>query len=243
MRSSLRALAIMLLLPGTAAAAPPQDLAGFLRAASEMARPPRPLRADGHMETVAPDKTTRDDLIAVLRSNGDLYLETRESGFKALLLGNGAAAYLMTKGGGKAVRFDPNTPFAGSELTREDLQVFASDRFISPGIIDKSPSQLTVQLTPQVPPYSLIVTTFDRDKVVPLKTLYYRDTVSNLVKMRRDAGHVQVAERWLPSTVTMENFAMRTITTLTLKWREASEVPDSLFKPEALPRPSGLSWP
>ena len=79
--------------------------------------------------------------------------------------------------------------------------------------------------------------TFDTDKKVPLLVKNYKDTISNLVKMRRSRGFTAAAGTWLPGEIGMENFPMRTTSTLTLRWQPTEDVP-ALFDPAALDKPS-----
>lgn len=223
--------------------AAPQDLASFLRTATEAARSAVPLRADGELVVVSAGQTMRDAVVVLLRPPGDLYLELRQAGVKALLIAGGTKAYIVRKGDAAPGLFAPDAPLAESDFTREDLQPFNATRYLSPSIVDTSAGQLTVQLDPEPSQYSLVVITFDREKAVPVKTLYYRDTTSNLVKMRRDGDHVAVAGRWLPGVIIMEHFQLRTQSTLRLAWREEPALPAALFQPTALAQPSGLRWP
>jgi hypothetical protein len=133
--------------------------------------------------------------------------------------------------------------FTGTDFTWEDLLPFDLSSWDFPVIIDKSAHDLTVQLTPKTHQYILVVSTFDRDKRVPIKTLYYVEKASNLVKMRTDEGLVEVAGQWLPSKITLKTFALRTETTLAVKWRKATDVPEGLFLSGSLERDSGLRFP
>ncbi len=223
--------------------AAPQDLASFLRTATEAARPAVALRADGELVVTSPGQTARNAVIVLLRPPDDLYIELRQAGVKVLLSAGGAKAYIVRKGDTAPGPFAPEAPLADSDFTREDLQPFDATRYLSPSIVDRNAGQLTVQLDPEPSQYSLVVITFDREKAVPVKTLYYRDTTSNLVKMRRDGDHVAVGGRWLPGVITMEHFQLRTQSTLRLAWREEPALPAALFQPTALAQPSGLEWP
>lgn len=98
-------------------------------------------------------------------------------------------------------------------------------------------------LFPASSPYTLEVITFDREKLVPVKTLYYRDTLNNLAKMRRDGPFVLVGRKWMPQTISMETFALHTHSTLTLQWTQSADVPPELFDPQFLPRLSAPASP
>lgn len=219
-----------------------EDLTAFLKAATAAARPTAPLRADGEVVTVSPDGTVRDQLAVLRRPNGDMYLELRKAGVRALVLADGKTALIVPSKGGSPEPFALDAELAGSEFTREDLRPFDAELYRSPAIADSSSEDMTVSLTPAQSQYALQVITFDRAKKVPLVVKNYKDTASNLVKMRRNTGWVSVGGIWLPTDVSMENFPMRVTSTATLHWQATDDVP-ALFDPAALGKPSTLVWP
>jgi len=89
----------------------------------------------------------------------------------------------------------------------------------------------------------LLVHTIDRERDVILQTKYYRDSISNLVKIRRDDEFAQVGGRWRPATIAVQSFREPTSTRLSLAWREAPDAPAALFTPAGLRAPSPLRWP
>jgi hypothetical protein len=237
-----RAYRIVALLLAVAAVARGDDLAGFLAAASAASKPAAPIRGDGELVTTSADGTTRQQIAVLQRPNGDLYLELRPIGLRALIPSSGEAM-LSAAPGNAAAPFALDAPLAGSEFTREDLQPFNLARFGSPTIVDRNGAEMTVSLDPLKPSqYSLEAITFDRDKHAPVKVMLYKDTLSNLLKMRRDGDLVQLAGRWLPKTVSMENFPLRTTSTVTLSWSETADQP-ALFDPKTWAQPSPLSFP
>ena len=82
----------------------------------------------------------------------------------------------------------------------------------------RSAEDTTVSFDPRDSQYSLEVITFDGEKRVPIKVMSYKDTLNNLLKMRRESGHVQVGGRWLPTEITIENFPLKATSTITLQW-------------------------
>lgn len=239
----MRGLRVFPILIATLAAAPAQgeNLATFLKAANESATPATAVRAVGDVVTKTIDGTKRDRILVVLRPDGGLYLELREAGTRALVLDRGARAFQAR--GGKRQKFEKDQAFDTTELTMEDLLPFDAGRYDSPTIVYRDEQQLSVQLNPLRSQYSLVVVTFDPAKHVPIKSLYYKDTLNNLVKMRLDSDHAEVEGCWLPGTVKMQNFPLRTETELSLKWSPAGDLPEGLFDPEKLAAPSGLKWP
>ncbi len=237
MKSFLTALALL-----TATTAAAEDLSTFLKAATQATRSSGPLRGTGELVTTSPDGSARDQLTVVRRPNGDMYLELRNAGVRALVLADGKTALIVSSKGGSPGPFAKDAPFAGSEFTREDLPPFDVDRIRTPAIADSSSDQLTVGLTPVDSQYAYQVITFDRQKKVALVVKDYKDTANNLIKMRRNAGLVSVAGIWLPTEISMENFPMRVTSTATLRWEPTEDTP-ALFDPAGLGKPSTLTWP
>lgn len=242
MRTSILAI-LLLTLTGAAAPADMEDLRQFLHNAETTAQLAAALRADGTFEVTAGSGTRRDQVVMLLRPAADTYVELRQEGTKALITGSGDQSYLLTKGASKAAPFPPDATFADSDFTREDLEPFRMARFKDARISDETGAELTVTLFPGASEYSLLVITFDREKQVPVKILYYRDTLNNLVKMRRDDSHVLVGRKWMPTSITMETFKLRTQTTFKLTWSQEPTFPPELFDQVFLPRPSGIVWP
>jgi hypothetical protein len=238
----MRSFVALLVLLTVTAAAQAEDLNGFLKAATVAARPTAPVRADGELVTASPDGTVRDQLVVIRRPNGDAYYELRSSGIRALLLANPGEALMVPAKNKRPEPFALDAPLDGSEFTREDLAPFTVDAYRSPGIADRSPDEMTVSLTPHPSQYALQVITFDRDKKVAAVVKYYKDSASNLVKLRRNGGWTSVGGIWLPTEISMENFPMRVSSTVTLRWQPTEDNP-ALFDPASLDKPSALTWP
>jgi hypothetical protein len=232
-------LGIVVLICG-AAYADIENLTDFLRGAEEATHATAALRGDGEFEVQTPEATRRDQVTMIVRPPADVFLALRQEGIKALLLGNDG--HLLKTGAATAGPFHPAATFAESDFTREDLEPFRLSRFKDWRISDESGTELTVMFVPQDSQYSLVVIIFDREKKVPLKTLYYRETLSNLVKLRRNEAFVLVGRTWMPGRTSMETFKLHTQTTFTMRWTEDSAVPSELFDPAALPR-AGIAWP
>jgi len=218
----------------------------MLRAVENQMRVAAPLRADGELTVASPDGTQRTPIILVYRpgkTGTDVYVELKRDGSKALILSDGAQAFRLPAGGSKAESFPPDATLADSEFAREDLEPFHVKPGGQPQISDENGASMTVTLVPKPSQYSLQVFTFDTERKLPIKTLYYRDTVNNMVKMRRDNDYVAIGTKWLPTAITMEDFKLRTESTLTLKWSQEPAFAPELFDPTFLARPSGLKWP
>lgn len=242
MRTTTTAI-LMLTLTAGAARADVESLQQFLHSAEETAQVTAALRGDGTFDVTSASGKRSDQVVMLVRPVADSYIELRQEGTKAVLLSAGAPAYRLAKGASKAEPFPPDATFAESDFTSEDLEPFRTARYKDARISDETGAEVTVTLFPGTSQYSLVVITFDREKRVPVKTLYYRDTLNNLVKIRRDEGHVLIGRKWMPTIITMESFKLRTQTTFKLAWSQNPTFPPELFDPVFLPRPSGIVWP
>ena len=230
----------LLVIAATVAVA--EDLPTFLAAATAAARPSAPLRADGELVTTSPDGSVRDQIAMLRRPNGDVYVELRHSGVRALLPGNGGRALLVPSTDKSSEVFAPDASLGDSEFSGEDLRLFRADAYRSPTIVDRGADDVTVSLTPEASPYVLQVITFDNATKAALVVKNYKDKISNLVKMRRDRALTPLSGTWLPAEISMEDFPLRTTSTMTLRWQPIEDVP-ALFDPAALSKPSTLTWP
>ena len=232
---------VLVVCGATAAVAEMVDIDDFLRGAEAAAQVAVPLRAEGQFEVVSPEATRRDEIALVMRPPADTFIELRRGAVKAVLLGDGA---FRVKGrSSKAESFPLDASLDDSDFTREDLEPFRASRYNDALISDDSATELMVMLSPTGSQYSLVVIAFDRQKKVPLKIQYYRDTVSNLVKMQRDSGYVLVGDKWRPTTISMETFKLRTHTTLNVRWTLDTNLPAELFNPASLTQSSLTLWP
>lgn len=242
MRTTMLAI-LLLVMTAATARAEMENLHQFLHNAETTAQLTAALRGDGTFEVTSGSGTRRDQVVTLLRPVAETYVELHHEGTKALIVGSGDQAYRLTKGASKAEPFPPDATFADSDFTREDLEPFRMARYKDARISDETGSELTVTLFPGSSQYSLVVITFDREKQVPVKVLYYRDTLNNLVKMRRDESHVLVGRKWMPTSITLETFKLRTQTTFNLRWSQEPTFPPELFDQVFLPRPSNIVWP
>jgi hypothetical protein len=212
----------MLCLVATAVRA--DDLRDLLPIVAMQARAPRPLRADVRLE-----RTGVPAVQAVLLERGRRrYLETR-TGTRALL----SPGKVVIVRDGRVVRAAPGAALEGSDILLEDLEPFGTGSLTIPQVSDEGPTGMVVTGSPAPPTaYVLLVHTMDPEKAVIVKTKYYRDSVTNLVKMSRDDDFIEVGGRWRPGTFSMEAFRPDTrTTTLTLAWREAQDAPAAVFTP------------
>ncbi len=238
--TTLIGLVMALTVPASGALGMVDSLEAFLRSVEAATALKVPLRADGQIEAQLPSGPLRSDLVMIVRPPADTYIELREGPRKALLLPSAGTAFRLYPAGSKAEAFAESATFADSDFTREDLEPFQLSRYATWLIADENGGEVTVTLMPKKSQYTMLVTTFDIEKKVPLKTLYYQDTLNNLVKIRRESDYTMVGRKWMPSAISMESFKFRTTTALHLKWTQGAEFPPELFDPAFLSRSFAL---
>jgi len=231
-RPALRALGAAVLLVLAPAGASASTLAEVLGAVATNARFPAPARADVHFERRWGDTTT--STAGVLAARGrTVYLEV-EGGTRALIR-PGRIAIAGPRGPRLA---ELGTQLPGTDLLLEELAPFASDRLTTPQISDEGPLGIVVTAAPAPPSaYVLLVLTIQEEHGTVTRTQYYRDSISELVKIRRESGYTQVDGRWRPTDVTVENFRDKSSTRLSLVWQAAPTIPAALFTPAGLRGP------
>ncbi len=222
---------------GATLATPPargQDVRDILRLVATDARSTTPLRADGRIV-----REGADPVDVVLLARGDrVYLETRD-GTRALI--RPGRAVIREDGG--LVRATPDAPLPGTDLLLLDLAPFTRGAIAHPQISDDGPAGVVVTGAPALPSaYVLLVQTIDPEHPVIVRTKYYRDDVTNLVKMRRDGELIEVAGRWRPGRIAVEAFRPPNTTTITLAWREAADAPPAAFTLKGLRQPSPVAF-
>ena len=212
-----------------------ETLSELLSAVAVQATAPRPLRADMRIER---DGVAAGEAILLARGTR-LYLETR-SGTRALL----SPGKVVVLSGTRAVRAAPGTALEGTDVLLADLEPFSERSISTPQVSDETPERLVVTAAPTPPSaYVLLVHIIDRERDVILQTKYYRDSISNLAKIRRDDEFAQVGGRWRPATIAVQSFREPTTTRLSLVWGEAPDAPAALFTSAGLRAPSPLRFP
>jgi hypothetical protein len=232
-------LAFFLLYSSAAAAA---NLQSFLRSATRASSARVALRADGPLVSTGTEGTVDDQVVLLRNEDGATYLELRRAALRILIRPDKNEAY-EASGRAAAKPLPMDRPIAGTDFSPEDLKPFVQANFDSAAIADRNDRQITVSLDPRDSQYTLIVTTFDVEKHVPVKTMYYTETLNNLTKMRLDQDLVDVAGHWLPSTIIMRGFKLRTSSKLTLTWKTADQLDSSRFDPAAFAQAPPMQWP
>jgi hypothetical protein len=176
---------------------------------------------------------------------------------QAVLLGRGTTLYIEVRGAtrallhpgkivvareGRVVRAAVGVPLPGTDLLLEDLVPFSPHVLKVPQINDDGPAGVVVSGAPAGPSaHVLLVYTIDRERSIVVRTQYYRDSISNLVRNRRDDAFVDLGGRWRPGDVTVDDLRQHTSTHLTLTWREVPDVDPAVLTPTGLRRPSALA--
>jgi hypothetical protein len=138
---------------------------------------------------------------------------------------------------GHVARAKPGTPLGGTDLLLEDLVPFSVGLLKVPQINDDGPAGVVVSGAPTgTSVHTLLVFTIDRERNVVVRTQYYRDSISNLVRVRRDDAFVEIGRRWRPGEITVDALRQRTSTHLAFTWRDAPDVDPVVFTPAGLRR-------
>jgi len=229
-----RMIPILCLVAGAVAAA--EGLHALLPVVARQERAPQTLRADVRIE-----REGAPAIDAVLLEHGRTrYLETR-TGLRALL----APGKVVVVRDGRVRRAAPDAAIEGTDILLQDLEPFGIGTLAVPQVSDEGPTGIVVTGAPTPPSaYVLVVHTIDPERAVIEKTKYYRDEITNLVKMGRNDDFTQVGGRWRPGTMAVERFRPESrTTTLRLAWKEAPDTPPALFTPAGLRAPSPITWP
>lgn len=224
-----RALVVAVLLAVVPVRARATSLGELLAAVAFNERFPAPARADFHGDQRIGD-TSQPIRGVLIGSRRVVYVET-DRGTRALVR---PGKVLLAQGDARP-HAEKGAPLPGTDLLLEDLAPFTAGRLSVPQISDEGPTGVVVNAAPVAwSAYVLLVHTIEPERATIVRTQYYRDAVSELVKMRRDDGFVQVSGHWRPTEVTVENFRDRSVTHLTLTWSPADDVPPAAFAPAGL---------
>jgi len=143
----------------------------------------------------------------------------------------------VVESGGHAAPAVMALALPGTDLLLEDLVVFSASMLRTPLVSDDSPAGVVVTGEPAYPSaYALLVFTIDRDRHVVVRTQYYRDSISNLVRVRRDDAFVELGGRSRPGEIVVDDLRQRTSTRMALTWREVPAVDPAVFTPAGLRR-------
>jgi hypothetical protein len=202
------------------------DLAAFLERAERMGAFPHPVRAD--IRILHGDVT--DNAVVVIDPTVKRgFFALKSSGWRALMPLDWTGGQAAETNGGKVTPFGADEPLPRTDLRAIDFFPFWETDYGTAFISDTNRLEKTVTLyaRPGVP-YVLFVVTFDKEKLVPLTIKFYKDTVNNLVRLRRDSDIVMVGARPRPRHIEIQDFTENSKTTLELTWHTLDSVPAGL---------------
>lgn len=240
-RARLGALVTIALCAAFALPAQANDLAAFLERTEKMAAYPHPVRAD--IRLVHGDFA--DDAVVIIDPSAKRqFLALKSSGWRALMpLDWSAGKAADTTTGTKVATFGSDQPLPRTDLRAMDFFPFWEGDYDKAFISDTNRLEKTVTLYARPGlPYVLFVITFDKEKLVPLAMKFYKDTVNNLVRLRRDTDIVMVGARPRPRHIEIQDFAENSTTTLDLTWRTLDSVPAGLTDDAAFQK-ADIDWP
>jgi hypothetical protein len=231
--SNLRFPSIVLLLGaafllwGGSAPGTVSDLTAFLQRADKMAQINRTLRAD--VRVTRADGSQDTAVILADPARGAAFVAVKSDGFRALTPLDWKTGKALTKSGALAA-LGTDDPLGALGLRAMDLFPAWAHDYSTAFISDETPHEKTVTVYGKKDiPYSLFVITFDKERLVPTLTKYYRERFNNLVRLRKDEGYAMVGARPRPQKITIIDYTDDTTTTYDVTWTEVDTTPAALF--------------
>jgi len=202
-----------------------------------------PLKARVVLDFRSPKEKFRGEgfLLRQPGPRGRWYLELDDLGFRAIVDDFAKSSFWLAAGKATPERGDLSVRVGRSDLILADLGRFVPDQFKEPRILDENLDEIQVGVYPILEgPYVYRVYTIDKKRNVAVKIQYFAGQLNNLAKVRLDSGHVRVYGKWLPGTISVEDFSQASQTTLTLVWGVEEGLEREIFEPQSLARPSPL---
>jgi len=215
------------LLFAVSAAAGVSDLAAFLQRAEKMAQINRILRAD--VRVTRADGSHDTAVVLADPTRGSVFVAVESDGFRALAPLDWKRGKASIRGGA-VTSLGTDDPLGALGLRAADWFPAWAHDYSTAFISDETPHEKTVTIygTKDIP-YSLFVVTFDKERLVPVLTKYYRERFNNLVRLRKDEAYAMVGARPRPQKITITDYSDNTTTIYDLTWSEADALPASLF--------------
>jgi hypothetical protein len=225
--STVALLGAVALLCAGGALAGVSDLAAFLQRAEKMAQINRTLRADVRM--TRGDGSQDTAVILTDPARGAAFVAVKSDGFRALAPLDWKNGKASTKGGA-VTTLGADDPLGALGLRVADLFPAWTHDYSTAFISDETPQEKTVTIygTKEIP-YSLFVITFDKERLVPVLTKYYRERLNNLVRLRKDESYAMVGARPRPQKITITDYEDNFTTTYDVTWSEVEALPAPLF--------------
>lgn len=225
--STVVLLGAALLLCAGSAPANVSDLAAFLQRAEKMAQINRALRAD--VRVTRPDGSQDTALILADPARGTAFVAVKSDGFRALASLDWKKGKTSTKAGA-VTALGADDPLGALRLRAMDLFPAWAHDYSTAFISDETPNEKTVTVYGKKDiPYSLFVITFDKERLVPTLTKYYRESFNNLVRLRKEESYAMVGARPRPQKITITDYTDNSVTTYDVTWTEADTLPAPLF--------------
>lgn len=237
-------LAVVLARAGDAASLDSQSLRLLLLRTQDNNTPETLLRADVEIEVTAQDGHRATQAIALFAPGKDArwYLQLREPALSALVLGT--ERKVMQRLATAAETRPIGATIDDLGIAYEDLSRFVQSDFKLWQITDDSEDTVLVGgFSDTESAYLYRAYTLDKERAVALKAQFYAGSLNNLAKLRLDGDYVLVGKKWFPGTVTIQNFAESSTTTLHVRWSQAASAPPELLAPTSFAATPPLPWP
>jgi len=216
------------------------DLTAFLERAGKMATHTSTVRAD--MTVELPDGTKDTAVLIIAPEAKHSFVAFRSTGWRALMPLDWGEGRAVKSTGGKPTDYGVDEPLAGTDLRAIEFFPFWDGDLSTAFISDSSRNEKTVTLyAPDEVPYILFVITFDKTTLVPLSTKYFRDQMSNLVRLRKDSDHVMVGSRPRPRKIVITDYTENQTTKIDLTWKTLDIVPTELMSEGTFDKAS-IDW-
>ncbi len=217
-------LIVALLLSASTAEANRSDLVAFLERTERMGDFQAPVRADITIHNK--DGAVEEAVLIVSPQHKRQFFAFKSTGWRALMPVGWGIGKAIKAAGDKPTACGVDEPLSGTDLRAMEFFAFWHTDYSTAFISDSNRLEKTVTLyAPDETPYILFVITFDKAKLVPLATKYYKNQMSNLVRMRKDSDHVMVGSRPRPQKIEIDDYAENTKTTIELSWKVLESVP------------------
>jgi hypothetical protein len=204
------------------------DLDAFLERTARMAQHPTPARADITIRTGTGE--TDEAVLIVDPASGKQFFAVKSTGYRALSPMDWTGGKAVAKAGAAAVPHGADEQFAELDVRPMEFFGFWADYYQTAFISDDNRLEKTVTVYARKEvPYILFVVTFDKEKLVPLLTKFYKDEMNNLVRIRKDSEHVMVGSRPRPQRIVITDYTDNEETTLSLRWKALDSAPAELF--------------
>jgi hypothetical protein len=217
------------------------DLSAFLERAEQMALFPRPVRTD--IKVTRDGKTVDTAVLVVDPDANRQFFALKSSGWRALLPLGWGEGKAVTAAGKAPVAVRTDDPLPDTNLRPMEFFPFWKTDYHTAFVSDSNRLEKTVTLYGREGvPYVLFVLTFDKEKLVPVVIKYYKDSMNNLVRLRRDSDFIMVGARPRPSRIEIRDFTENSTTVFDVTWRTLESVPAGLTQESSFDK-AAIEWP